>query len=600
MERIISIDGVKARKWLWPVSIFGAVICLLVLFPQVRDGIIAFGEQNILHRPLGNHAHWHKDILALAFSGFFIFISFFLFAFPPVPILKKKEPAILKYAPPVITVALSVIILFSIYVRIDMYSTTRSLWVDEAAFAESIITRDFRTLTASTLVNNQTAPVLYLYVVKVIGSIFGYTEGALRSFSFIMLLGLLVVEGVLLKKAYNVNKVFIFLALCLTSTLDIYMRYSNELKPYMGDAFFVLLVLLLYHLYSDEKIKLPIVTFIYCIVLLFSSPALFFVAAVFIVEFITALIKKDRKLVTKTVIAGIMVLAFFITYYIWWLMPVAENNYMITYWENNRFRLFTLKPEYIKTNISLVIRLFVLEGFLYLPFAAVGFIISIRRKNKITYAVGAAVLLLLTASNLGKYPMVDRLWLFAYAIIILYMIVCLDSMKSVALQFNTEKTGMTNRPAACLAVFLGFSFVIGNGNVVSYLDERLYLNRQEANPLIEYVRSHIKDDEYLYSYNEANFVLKFKNGYDTERIGNVSENNIIYGKPVWTDETILNDDLNKVVNAKKSYLLFSHAPPERTAAFINKLKTLGRLEEVMNFHGTLLYYFTAAELEKKN
>jgi hypothetical protein len=341
------------------------------------------------------------------------------------------------------------------------------------------------------------------------------------------------------------------------------------------------------------------VSFIYFIVLLFSSPALFFVAAVFIVEFITTLIKKDRKLIVKTVTAGIIVLAFFITYYIWWLMPVAENNDMVTYWENNRFRLFAFRPGHIITNISLVIHLFGRKNCLYLPFAAVGFIISIIKKNKITYAVGAAALLLLTASNLEKYPMTDRLWLFAHVITVLYMIVGLDSMKSVALQFHTEKTGMTNRPFTYLAVFLGFFFVIYNGNFVSYLDEGLYQNGEEANPLIEYVRSHIQDDEYLYSYTHANFVLKFKNGYDTERIGNVSENNIIYGKPVWTDETILNDDLNKVVNAKKSYLLFSHVFPERTDTFINKLKTLGRLEEVLNFHDTPLYYFTVAEPEKR-
>jgi hypothetical protein len=366
----------------------------------------------------------------------------------------------------------------------------------------------------------------------------------------------------------------------------------------MGDAFFVLLVLLVYHFYGAGKLKLPMISFIYCVILLFSSPALFFVAAVFIVEFITTLIKKDWKLVTKTAIAGIMVLAFFITFYIWWLMPVAENNDMVTYCENNGFRLFAFRPGYIKTNILLVIHLFGWKNCLYLPFAAVGFIISIIKKNKITYAVGAAILLLLIASNLEKYPMADRLWLFAYVITVLYMIVGLDSMKSVALQFHTEKNGLTNRPAVYLAVFLGFSFVIYNGNFVSYLDEGLYLNTEEANPLIEYVRSHIKNDEYLYSYTHANFVLKFKNGYDTEKIGNASENNIIYGKRIWTDETILNDDLNKVVNAKKSYLLFSHTIPERTDTFISKLKTLGRLEEVMNFHGTPLYYFTATEPEE--
>jgi hypothetical protein len=210
-----------------------------------------------------------------------------------------------------------------------MYIIGRILWWDEAALAESIIRRDFRSLLATPLANLQTAPALYLYAVKIIGVIFGYTETSLRVFSFLAFLGTLVVEGFLLKKAFQLNRVFVFFLIYITATFPVYMYYSNELKPYMSDVFFTLAVLLIYCLYSSGKLRLPIMTVFYCIILLFSSPALFFVASVFIVEFITNMIEKKWKTVGSIVTAGAITLVVFVIYYIFWLMPVAEYPIMV-------------------------------------------------------------------------------------------------------------------------------------------------------------------------------------------------------------------------------------------------------------------------------
>jgi hypothetical protein len=473
-----------------------------------------------------------------------------------------------------------------------MYVKVRSLWGDEAALAESIVTRDFGALIATPLANTQTAPVLYLYTVKIFGLLFGYTEGPLRFFSFIMFAGLLLTLFLLLTKAYKINRSIALFALALTATFPLYMHYSNELKPYMGDAFFVILVLFTYHCYTRGRIKLSVLTGMYGITLLLSSPALFFIASVFMVEFFTAAIEKDGKRVLHTMMAGLAVLACFIGYYLFWLRPVATNDYMVDFWKDRRFYLFPASKEVINNNLRMLYSMAGIRNCLYLPFAVVGFLYLILKKDKISCVVGCSALLLLIASSLGKYPMAGRLYLFFPVLNIMYMSVCFAVLKTLGI--NDIKIPVKQCFPVLAAVFIAL-----NMGFIKFAGDGIYLKTQEANPLIEYARNNINEDEYLYSYIGATSVLKFKNGYETARIGNVSRDNIIYGKQIWKD--LLSDqvpdsfyeDLNKIVRAKKVYLLFYHHNPERTENFINQLKARGNLEEVLNVHDTLLYYFTA-------
>jgi hypothetical protein len=497
--------------------------------------------------------------------------------------VKNFRPTLKKYMPLIINVILSIITLIGIIVHIKMYTMNRSLHLDEAAFAESIFTRNFFTLVSAPLLNDQTAPVLYLYVVKIITLVFGHTETALRIFSFITFGGVLFITGILLKKAYRVNTVFVLLGICIISTLGIYMRYSNEFKPYMSDSFFVLTVLFVYYLYYTGKLKLPAVTSLYCVILLFSSPALFFVASVFIVEFITAVIKKDMKHAGRVVLAGIVVLVCFGVYYVWWLMPVAESGYMIDFWENHRFYLVALKKEHVLSNILNIARLFRPFGVLFFAYPVLflaGFIGSVTKKNRLSYVVGLAACLLLVASSIEKYPMEPRLYMFVYALIVLYSAVCIDHISTYCFGGKI--------PAQCIAAVLSAVLLLNNAGFTGYGVDKLYVDTHEVNYLIEYVRNHIKDGEYLYSSSNANYVLQFKNGYATNKIGNVSQDNILYGGS--------GDDFRNLVNAKKAYLLFQRKPSE---SFLEQLTTVGALHEVGSYYKTPLYNFSTEATDPK-
>ena len=71
--------------------------------------------------------------------------------------------------------------LWGVIVRIIQYSFNRSLWLDEAALASSIVTRSYGGLLGG-LDYNQIAPIGFLFAEKFFILLFGNNEFALRVF----------------------------------------------------------------------------------------------------------------------------------------------------------------------------------------------------------------------------------------------------------------------------------------------------------------------------------------------------------------------------------------------------------------------------------
>ena len=116
----------------------------------------------------------------------------------------------------------------------------------------------------------------------------------------------------------------------------------------------------------------------------------------------------------------------------------------------------------------------------------------------------------------------------------------------------------------------------------------------QANPIIEYVQDNIQDGEYLYAYyttDVINNVLRYKIGYNTYRIGNVSSDNIIFGS-----KNIYND-IDLIVDTGGSYVFFYHSYyPLGQDIYKRRLTSIlyerGFMEQIMNVNHTYLYWFT--------
>jgi len=496
----------------------------------------------------------------------------------------------------IICAFLLILILYSMYVRVRMYMLGITLWIDEAFLAENIVDRTMAEMLTPPLVNLQTAPALYLIVVKTLTLLFGTSEAVLRVFSFAALVLMLIVQYALMRRAFKISALYSLFSVAVSSTFLFFMQHSNELKPYTGDAAFVLLVLLGYYFYREGKLGqglrgAVLLALICAACMLFSTPAAFAAGAVFIVEFLLKCIRKDKEAVIRLIIAGLVFIAIFALNYMLWLRPIATNEGMVDYWEGYILNLNIFAPGAFRHNYELITYLFgpVWHAiWILLPFSVAGFALSLAKRNVYTLATGVFFVLLLIASSIEKYPIADRLWLFLYAIIFIYAFIFIDKLR-----LEIEGGAFVKIIQRAIPLFFAFLLLVPNLSFPAFGrgEEWTLVPGNQANPLIAHVEENIEDGEMLYSFHLANYILRFKNGYHTSRIGNVAYDNIIFGTKDF------DEDVEMIVATGGSYILFYHSyyplSGDWSAAYITEqLQERGYLEEVMNVFHTPLYWFT--------
>jgi hypothetical protein len=549
----------------------------VLLLPQVRNLIIKAWEK-VVGKELDQNIWMEVQLEFYLLLTIFCLTFSIIFFFRKQPVLETICKYINNYGKIILILAVAGVVVISVIVRIIMYIKCRSLWLDEASLAESIVSRNFFDLLVPPLLNNQSAPVLYVITVKFICSIFGYSESSLRIFSFFSFLGLLICEILLLKKALNLDNFKIAVIAAITSLLPHYIWYSNELKPYMSDAFFVVLTFLLYYYYTQGKIGLPLLTALFILLLGFSSPVIFFTGGILFNELIVAIFNKNKKQVFFIIISGIVVLVVFGLYYNWWLSPVSD--YMKIFW--GKPKIWELLKIF-REGTSGIDSSFI---WLFTPFALLGVFFLIKSKNKIAISSFFSLFFIFFASLLGYWPMVSRLWLFLPAIVLIFTPYGIDFIYS-----KTENKNVVDITEYFLSLVIIVFLLV---NCLRYAGDKMYFRNEEVNPLISFVQENIKEDEKLYIYASARNAFEFKNGYSTMKIGDVAKDNIIYGKDSseW-NKNFVGDELRSILENKKIYLLFQHNHIENINIknALSVLENYGTIKEIMNVYDTPFYFF---------
>ena len=475
----------------------------------------------------------------------------------------------------------------------------RSLGLDEAMLAYSFMARDFLDMTANKLDWNQTAPVLYLYTVKMLTELFGGSEAVLRLFSYLSFVGVLLLLFIVSYMLFSTEDhalasprdipVVCYLCPAVFSVLAISLRYATELKPYMSDAFFTLLAILLYLLYNKGKLSLCMLAIFYCLFLWYSSPVCFVIASVFIYEFLCALKSKDTKKLLYISAAGAAVLGSFSANYFYWLRDVAVSDEMVNYWTSRAFPLIPLSPGDLIKIASLYDGIAVSFGtykYLFSILAFAGMIVFFYKKHPFARIVLISSVLFYVDSSIGKYPVADRLMMFSYPV---FVILACFAVKEIAV---TPVNAWNN----LLRLLLALCLLSTNANWLTYY-RNPYLSGQEANELIAYVDENIDAGEFLYLYHHAIPTFAYKNEYrDYVGVKNLQkENNIIYGAIYWNEDEDLAPEIDIIRRADRAYVLFSHLfdVNTRITPLIHGLTSEGYFELVMLSRGTLLYFFTA-------
>lgn len=396
---------------------------------------------------------------------------------------------------------LKIFIFIGISLALLQAGLNRSLWLDEGKLATNIITRDFFGLLQP-LDSNQLAPIGFLLVEKLVTTVFGNNDYALR---FIPFLAYLLALFYTFKSSKLLVKsvVFSLLATAILSLNYKLLYYSWEVKQYSLDVF--VSVLILYYslkvLNAPTTKKLIIYTIIGVISIWFSNISIIVLSA-FGGYVLYYLIIKQKNF--KMLLIGVFWALSFFAYYSLFLYdhPINKEATMLDFWEYGFLPAnpFSLDFYSYFAHIAKDICYFMMEGYVLMMIPAIFICIAIvnaiiTRFYPLLYILLVPSLIHLILSALHLYPMRDRLILYLLPLFIFSM--CYGMLVCARFLFRKYKL----QPAFIIVTVLG---------ILSFIFLKKYpFHVEEVRDSIEFIAQEINPSETLYVYGSAIDVFNF-------------------------------------------------------------------------------------------
>lgn len=477
---------------------------------------------------------------------------------------------------------LGLLIIFAgIGVSIFMNCVGRSLWLDEAMLAYSFSKRSLFTLTSGIFEWDQSAPVLYLYLVKLLTLVFGNTEFVLRSFSIFSYVLVLFLSWFAAKRLFRIK--YPILVSAFLANMNFLLQYSNMFKQYLSECIWVLLVLVVYYLYKEKGLAWWKMALADMIFLWGANPACFFIGGILLYEFLAGVFTKEKMAVRNSILTGVGVGGSFLCYYFYWLRGTAQSATMQSYWENADFPLIPKSIADLKMAQSMIYEIFITfrEARIFITALVVSALLLgiFWERNRYCRVIALGFLVALFASSIHMFPIADRLWCFSFPLF------------TILAFYAVDKMAVSSRKAELVAVFLMFTLMLTNNGILVYRHaENVFWKGEEANQPIAYLQEHVEEGEKVYVYYQSIPVTKYKIGYDTQHIGKGTQDNIIWATDT-LDKEDAKGDISKVLKEDRCYILASHAPTERIGPLLDAASEQGSLEIVLDEYETPLYYY---------
>ncbi len=372
--------------------------------------------------------------------------------------------------------ALWATVVLGILLRLRQFLFERPLWIDEAMLANNVLARPFRGLLLP-LHSDQTAPVPFLWLVKLVSLIAGASEPTLRAVPFIGGMLLLLVAVSLAKRLHETallsaeGSVVLVLLFALSPML---LRYGNELKPYGVDALWTTLCMVL-----TVRLMLPLhrhdagdgvprnradwlaLLVVGTIISVSMSPAPFVLASVGAALVCTPSIRRHRGALTWLAASSACWGLCFVVAYVLVYRATGHSDYMQRYWVPQF--LSPALPDFTgkvaRAVPDLLRSWFLADGgawrdraslLLLVPIGA-GAATLFRRHRGVLVLSLMPLLLAYVASAFRQYPVSPRLMLFCIPGIIVLLVVGLETMaKGIAV----SRRRTTLIVAAAMLLFL--------------------------------------------------------------------------------------------------------------------------------------------------
>jgi hypothetical protein len=216
-------------------------------------------------------------------------------------------------------------------IRVRQWAVGRSLWLDEALVAKSIVSRDAITLVTEPLLSNQAAPVLWLWLERLCVDLFGTDERSLRVVPLLAGTATLGLTWLLARRLLPAWATPFPVAFVALSPSLVY--YSTEVKQYATDTAVVLTVLLLALSADTTRRRLVRLTVAGSVLLWLSHAAVLAMAGVSVVLVLRhALRRRWREAGVTTAVLAPWLLSLLASYLLL-LADLRNNQVLLDYWD---------------------------------------------------------------------------------------------------------------------------------------------------------------------------------------------------------------------------------------------------------------------------
>ena len=226
-----------------------------------------------------------------------------------------------------------IVVLAGVTFRLRQFSINRSLWLDEAALANNVVTHSWSFLLTHTLTTDQTAPGGFLLLLKLSGKLSGYRDIILRIVPLCFGLAALPMAVKLKNRFKTPLAQYLFIGLIASSPILIY--YSSEVKQYIVDVFFLIYLIWVGLSFQKWKYGYVILAFSGVVAIFTSSPSVFILFAVGTFATLQSYQRRDWQSIKKLTVVGFSwILLFGLLYWIIY-RNVLQGSSLTSMWNNS-------------------------------------------------------------------------------------------------------------------------------------------------------------------------------------------------------------------------------------------------------------------------
>ena len=471
------------------------------------------------------------------------------------------------------------------YTRAVEFLSNRSIWLDEASLALTVINRSFYEIVTQPPDYFQVVPIGFILLTKLLVSLFGKSEFVFRS---IPLISSLTAFFVLYRLSLRcLPGKFAIIPLFLVATSSELLRYATEFKPYSSDVLLALCIAA----YVFSSLDAPytrqrgyVFGAIGAVVLWFSFPSVFVLGgagAVLLYSFIA----ERRWQETKNLLISFACWGVSLTInYCLFLKTITGYASVEYYWNDSFAPLppFTIEEQiwFIRSFMQIFYYSAVInQALIGCGLFIVGAYAFYKKQNKEFFVFILPLVLALMASALHKYPFEGRLLLFYVPFLYIFI--------ARGISFLIHKRSYFAKVVGWIALIavLCPAFAMAYAQVAH---TKVY--REEIRPALHYIKTHKQKDDIVYIYYGANRAFQ----YYADVYG-LKNKDYIMGIGSREDWGRYRADLDQLKGEKRAWLLFTHVyrvdGESEERYMLDYLESFGKKIDVSRFPNVSVYLY---------